>query len=214
MIWSDLWVSGDSREALSRHLVTEIAAAYGDSAPEHTGEIAQAVATYCAQWQEESSLSSEYLAMLVSRALRAAGEEEAARYFSGGRSLSAMEIMFRFQNVSPALWSLFASRLIRPSRWLVDNGRVIWVLDLSRFRFDADLGLELAFHQAIHAILHAIAEIWDQTAGVGILGLRSVRSCGHSLHEVQSLCSDLLERIKIQRGWVSMPQVLNLDVVG
>ena len=215
MIWSEQVHTGDSREALWRHLVSEIAAAYGHSAPEHTGEIAQAVAAYCAQWQDEFMLSSEYMAMLVSRALRAVGEETAAQYFGDGRSSLVMESMSRFRNVPPALWSVFASRLIRPSRWLVSHGRVIWTLDLSRFRLDADLDLELAFHQAIRAILYAVAEIWDESAGAGILGLSGIRrptSKNKSAIDVKTLCRDLLERIKAERGWTVLPQVLSLDV--
>ena len=215
MIWSERVDAGDSREALWRHLVSEIAAAYGDSAPEHTGEIAQAVAAYCARWQDESMLSSEYIAMLISRALRAAGEEKAAQYFGDGRSSPVTESMSQFRDVPPALWSVFASRLIRPSRWLVSQGRVIWTLDLSRFRLDADLNLELAFHQAIRAILYAVAEIWDESAGAGILGLSGIKrqtSKNTSAIDVKTLCRDLLERIKTERGWIALPQVLSLDV--
>jgi hypothetical protein len=215
MIWFEPDDYGGSREALCRHLAAEIAAAYGDFSPEHTGEIAQAVAAYCVQWQDESTLSSDYIAMLVSRALRAAGEEKAARHFSDGRNLSETKSVFHFRDVPPALWSVFASRLIRPSRWLVDHGRVIWTLDLSRFRLDADLGLELAFHQAIRAILYAVAEIWDESSGAGILGLSGIArrtSKKKSAIDVQILCRDLLERIKTERGWTFMPRVLNLDI--
>ena len=213
MIWSEQ--IGDSREALGRHLVSEIATAYGDAAPEHTDEIAQAVAAYCAQWQDKSILPSEYIAMLVSRALRAAGEDKAAQYFGDGRSSPVTESLSQFRDVQPTLWSVFASRLIRPSCWLVSHGRVIWTLDLSRFRLDADLDLELAFHQAIRAILYAVAEIWDKSAGAGILGLSGIRrqpSKNKSAIDVKTLCRDLLERIKTERGWIALPQVLSLDV--
>lgn len=212
MIWSEQGVSGDSREALSRHLASEIAAAYGDSAPGHAGEVAQAVAAYCIQHQDSFSVSSEYVAFLVSRALRAVGEDHAAQACSGDRQSPALETAAQFREVPPALWGVFASRLVRPSRWLVDDGKVIWILDLSRFRFDTDLCLELAFHQAIRSILYAVAEIWDRTAGSGILGLRGVAKCDRSVADVQTLCRDLLERISSERGWVLEPQVLNLDV--
>ena len=212
MIWSEQESSGDSREALCRHLVSEIAAAYGDSAPEHVAEVAQAVAAYCTQHQDVFSASSEYVAFLVSRALRAVGEDHAALAFSSDRQSPAVETAAQFRDVPPALWSVFASRLVRPSRWLVDEGKVIWVFDLSRFRFDADLSLELAFHQAIRSILYAVAEIWDQAAGSGILGLRGVAKCGRSVADVQTLCRDLLERIGEERKWQSAPRVVSLDV--
>lgn len=212
MIWSEQVLAADSREALCRHLVSEIAAAYGDSAPEHVAEVAQAVAAYCTRRQDAFSASSEYVAFLVSRALKAVGEDHAAQAFSSDRQSSAVETATQFRDVPPALWSVFASRLVRPSRWLVDDGKVIWVLDLSRFRFDSDLSLELAFHQAMRSILYAVAEIWDQTAGAGILGLRGVAKCGRSVEQVQTLCRDLLERMGAERGWVFEPQVLNLDI--
>lgn len=212
MIWSEQVIADDSREALCRHLVSEIAVAYGDSVPEHVAEVAQAVAAYCTQHRGEFAVSSEYIAFLVSRALRAVGHEPAVDPFDGGRATPALATAAQFRDVPPALWSVFASRLVRPSRWLVDKGRVIWVLDLSRFRSDADLCLELAFHQAIRSILTAVAEIWDQTVGSGILGLRGVSACGRPVAEVQALCRDLLERIGAERGWVFGPQVLNLDV--
>jgi hypothetical protein len=214
MIWSDPDSARDSREVLCRHLVTEIVAAYGDFTPEHAREVAEAVAAYCAERKGDLSLSSEYIMFLISRALRVVGEEQSAPAFSAGRNSPAVEAAAQFRNVPPALWSAFSARLIRPSRWLVDNDREIWVLDLSRFRFDADLCLELAFHQAIYAILRAVAEIWDDSSGAGILGLRHVRSCGRSLREVRSLCLDVFEKIRTRRGWVSVPRVLSLDVAG
>jgi hypothetical protein len=212
MIWSEQGVSGNTREALSLHLASEIAAAYDDAVPEHAAEIAHAVAAYCIQHKDSFSVSSEYMAFLISRALRAVGEHHAAKALCGGRPSHAVETAAQFREVPPALWNVFASKLVRPSRWLVDDGKVIWVLDLSRFRFDADLGLELAFHPAIRSILYAVAEIWDQTAGAGILGLRGVAKCGRPLSDVQTLCRDLLERIKAERAWVSAPRILSLDV--
>ena len=209
MIWSEQPVSEDSREALCRHLVLEIAAAYGDAAPDHLEEVAQAVAAYATERQKEFAVSSEYMTFLVSRALRAIGEGRDVGSFRGS---PAVEVAAQFRDVPPALWSAFSSRLVRPSRWLVDDGKVIWVLDLSRLRLDAELGLELAFHQAIRSILYAVAEIWDQTAGTGVLGLRGVVQSGHSVSDVQTLCRDLLQRIGSERGWVFEPQVLNLDV--
>jgi hypothetical protein len=212
MIWSEQAAIGDSREALCRHLATEIAAACGDFVPEHVHEVAQAVAAYCAQQNNEFILSSEYVTMLVSRALRAVGEEQAGRTFVGDWHFPALETTIQFQDVPPALWSVFASRLIHPSRWLVNNGKVIWVFDLSRFRFDTDLCLDLAFHHAVRAILYAVAEIWDGTSGDGILGVHGTAKCGRSASDVQTLCRDLLERISANRGWASVPRVLNLDV--
>jgi len=208
MIWSDPVAPGDSREALCRHLVTEMAGAYGDSAPEHAHEIAEAVATYCTEHHGEFTASSEYISFLVFRALRA----QAAQTFTRDRPSSVLETAIQFSDVPPVLWSAFSARLIRPSRWLVGNGRVIWVLDLSRFRFDAELFLELAFHQAIRAILVAVAEIWDGTAGNGILGLRGTVKFSHSTMEVQNLCCDILEKIKAERSWILAPRVLDLDV--
>jgi len=212
MIWSEKATDADSREAFCRHLVSEIAAAYGDAAPAHIDEVAKAVAAYCARHRGEFSASSEYVAFLVSRALSAVGEHHAARAFSGERPSPAVETAARFRDVPPALWNVFASRLIRPSRWLVDGGKVIWVLDLSRFRVDADFGLELAFHQAIRSILQAVSEIWDQTSGSGILGLRGTVKCGRSPAEVQTLCRELLKRIGEERKWQSAPRVVSLDV--
>ena len=212
MIWSEKMTVEDSREAFCRHLVSEIAAAYGDAVPAHIDEVAKAVAAYCARHQEDFSTSSEYVAFLVSRALRAVGEHGAAEAFGSDRPSHAVQTAAQFREVPPTLWNVFASRLVRPTRWLVDGEQVIWVLDLSRFRTDADFGLDLAFHQAIRSILEAVAEIWDQTAGSGILGLRGIAKSGRAAAEVQTLCRDLLDRIASERRWQISPRVVSLDV--
>ncbi len=212
MIWSEQVLADDSREALCRHLVTQISSACGDAVPEHVEDVAAAVAAYATKHQDQFSVSSEYITFLVSRALHALGELSAAESIGFQRTSHAVEAAAQFRDVPPALWSVFASRLVRPTRWLMDGGKVIWVLDLSRFRSDADLCLELAFHQAIRSILRAVAEIWDHTGGRGILGLRGVSKCGRSVSDVQTLCGDLLRKIGSERGWVASPQVLSLDV--
>jgi hypothetical protein len=223
MIWNPPQDPHAAVETLSRHLQSEILSACGDTVitPERAAEIARGVAAYCAEIGG-AALPSDYLAALVSRALAGAGEESAARHFAetslpGGRNEELLGTMRKLRGLPPAVWQVFTSGLIRPSRWLA-NGGVTWVLDLSRLRAGAEDRMELSFLQGLRALLHAVAPIWDEDGGEGVLGLRAVprlRRAGRRRRQaspdVQGFCQDVMRRLRSRRGWTAIPRVVNLD---
>lgn len=215
MIWKTPDGPAEVSEALVRHLAFDIAAALGDleTSPANALDIARGVAAYCADLALDSVLPTGYLALLASRALWGVGEKEAARRFADGGVSSGVrpevfESAMRFSHLPPAVWKVFASGLVRPSRWLADRDGVVWVLDLSRVKASAEDGMELALLQGLRALLGTVAPIWDEARGRGSLGLRG------SSEQVRSFCRDLLKRLARQREWASVPAVLDLDVRG
>ena len=225
MIWNPPPTTCPTHEALSSHLESEILSACGEAAitPERAAEVARGIEAYCAEVAEDATLPSDYLAALVSRALVGAGEEIAARPFarnrlSGPQRGELLDVVMRLRSLPPAVWHIFTSGLIRPSRWLANGDGVTWVLDLSRLRQGENENLELPFLQGVRALLHAVAPIWDADGGGGALGLRSLprvrRSCRRRRDEsvdIRGFCQAVMRRLKCRRGWAAIPQVITLD---
>jgi hypothetical protein len=231
MIWKPPPAVHPARSILSTYLQSEIVSVCGDEAVpyERAAEIAGGVAAYCVELaQEDAALPSDYLAALVARALSGAGEENAARQFaarrlSGDPDQDVLDGVRRLRGLSPVLWNVFRSGLIRPSRWLVGGGGVTWVLDLSRLRPAESDSLDLAFSQGVRALLHAVAPIWDEEGGEGVLGLRwwpnprprarqhAVRSRREATLDLRRFCQDVLQRLKSRRGWAAVPRVIGVD---
>lgn len=225
MIWTALEKVSGPDHPLCRHVASEIASASGGSSihPEHVSEVAQSVTAYWSEVSGDTSVPSEYLALLVSRALHGVGEGQAARrivadHFRDTASADVAERALGLRTLPPSLWNVFASRLLRPSRWAMDEG-LVWVLDLSRLNLAAGDCMELSFLQALRALLQHAAGIWDSSGGEGVLGLRglaeAVRRAGlhaHSLAEVEGFCRRVLRRLGEARGWWDVPRVLSLDV--
>lgn len=228
MIWTASDTVSGQGHALCRHLESEIASAYRDAhpVPEHTGDVARGVAAYWSGLAEADALPSQYVALLVSRALHGVGEKHAARrvvehHFPDHQGGDVVENAMRLKSLPPAVWNVFASRLLRPSRWAVGQGGVTWVLDLSRLELDAGGCLELSFLQALRALLHSVADIWNASGGEGILGLRGLsqaaglvrsRRANALAGEAEDYCRSVLERLRASRGWRTAPHVVSLDI--
>lgn len=210
MIWKTPEDPGVGSEALARHLAPEIASALGDAGAVSSSalDIAHGVAAYCTDLPFDSVLPSGYLALLASRALWGMGEKDAARQLAAEVPDDVFEGMMSLRSLAPAVWKAFATRLVRPSRWLAGPGGVVWVLDLGRVRPGVEDGLDLALLQALRSLLGTVAPVWDATGGKGALGLRG------SAEPARAFCGEVLRRMARERGWVSVPAVLDLDARG
>lgn len=165
-------------------------------------ELAKAVDAYLREKGENYCVDSQYVLMLASRALDSIGEGEAAK-----RLL------------------LFGSGLVKPSEWDVSGGETVWVVDLRQLTLREDAPIELVFFASLSMILDCIAEVWDESSGKGILGLRHICSAVCDLvgdsnvkrrkklaAEIKDVCGRRLEQMKCERKWTSVPEVIDLDV--
>jgi hypothetical protein len=116
--------------------------------------------------------------------------------------------------------------MVRPSEWEVSGQEAVWLLDLKQMTVRADEALELLFFHGLSAVIEVMADVWDETDGEGILGLRHVfdsavallgaparKAAVHSLAgEIKSVCAARLDQIGSRRGWQYRPEVMNLDI--
>lgn len=187
------------------HIVAEIADVYaegGGDEPFDAAELAIAVDLFLREEGDVSCVSSDALVMLASKALRSLGEIIAAR-----RLL------------------LFATGMVRPSEWLVSGTRNIWVLDLKGMMLRDDSSLELVFFECLKVVINSLADVWDDSMGEGVLGLKHICGVASNLlggeddgrkvallaNEIKGQCSTLLEQIGTARGWVNHPVVMDMD---
>jgi hypothetical protein len=191
--------------ALGEQLAAQIAEVYGNAAPVSNfslQELAQAIEFYVGNDIGSPCIDSLRVTMLASQALSSMGEDETAR-----RLL------------------VFGSGLIRPSEWAVVRGKDMWVLDLKQMMVREDAWLEMVFFESLSVILESMADVWDRSAGRGVLGLRHVCAvaadilghCGKKkaaglAGEIMGSCTEHLTRIGAARGWKEIPDLLNLDL--
>jgi len=234
MIWHLQHASKTQRETLVDHIASEV------SDVVETGmslarcdleEMARAVAFYLDNHHPSAHVRSDYLLLLVSRALIALGEESAAEQLveGGGRELdlpAGTRALLARGAVRPGTWRLFAHRLARPSRWAAESEKTVWVLDMDRLELRADDCLELALSQGVRSIIEQLAAVWDASRGAGVLGLRNVKGALASLlgapvgkgrlaalaEEVKAWCEQQLDAVRLVRHWRERPLVCSLDV--
>jgi len=165
-------------------------------------EMARAIEQFLEFRDAGPVVDSKYVLMLASQALSSIGHDHAAR-----RLL------------------LFGTGLMRPSEWEVTGERAVWALDLREITVRDDAPLELLFFGSLSIILESIADVWDETGGRGVLGLRHVCMAASALlgkkgtrrelsqlsEEIKETCRGKLSQIQQQRAWEMTPEVLNLD---
>lgn len=204
MIWDPHRQEPDGQSAMVSHITAEIEAAGGVDImadPSHMDQLAHAVETFLKD-NNASAVESRYLVFLASRALASLGEERAAR-----RVL------------------LFGSGLVRPAEWEISTGQEMLVLDLRQVTLRGDACVELVFFNALSVVLESIADLWDPTAGGGVLGLKNVCRVAADLlghdgkKQVEAVATDIrihagrkLEQVGTQRNWTDVPRVINLDI--
>jgi len=165
-------------------------------------EVARAVEFFLKQQGAHEIVDTRSVNLLASQALHSLGEGGAARSLV-----------------------LFGTGMLRPASWEISGDRDMWVLDLREMTVRSDAVLELIIFNGLSIVLDSIADIWDATEGIGILGLRHVWSTAHGLlgpadaaaareleSEIVSLCTRKLQKQRSDRGWKSCPEVVNLDI--
>lgn len=194
-----------TQSAIVAHLTGELESVCGEELTidaDNVQELARAVECFVEEEVGGDAVDSKYLVLLASRALTSLGEGTAAQ-----RML------------------LFGTGLLKPAEWEVSGSAAMWVLDLRQMTVRDDAGLELVFFGSVNMILEAMAYLWDASEGSGVLGLRHVCLTAASIlgdgardvdvfalaQELRSMCSAKLEQIGQERGWSSLPHVLNLD---
>jgi len=165
-------------------------------------EVARAVEFFLHQQGAGQIIDSRSLNLLASQALHSVGEGRAARSLV-----------------------LFGTGMVRPASWEISGSRDMWVLDLREMTVRSDALLELIVFNGLSIVLDSIADIWDESDGGGVLGLRHVFSTARGLlgpadaaaardleSEIIRLCAERLQKQGVERGWTSCPEVVNLDL--
>jgi hypothetical protein len=166
-------------------------------------EVAKAVECFVEQAGESVANDKEYLIMLTSKALSSVGKPVAAKRLF-----------------------LLGTGLVTMSEWEVSGDQTTWTLDLKQVLVKDEPQLELVFFRALRTILEAMADVWDEPSGNGVLGLRHVcsvaggvlgspakkRSVERLAAEIKASCEDTLESIREKRGWRYVPSVMNVDL--
>lgn len=166
-------------------------------------DVARAIEFFLKEEGDEEFVDSNMLALLAARALSSIGDHVAARRMV-----------------------VFGTGMVRPSEWVVTGERTIWVLDLKEMTVRDDASLELVFFKSIQVVMDSIADVWDESRGEGTLGLRHICSVASMLLggatrttavkslglEIVDVCISKLNRIRVERGWEFVPEVMNVDV--
>jgi len=207
MIWDPSSEKEAQASPILSHIRAQINEVFGREfglGPQTVEELAKAVECFLDTEEKNAAVESRYLVMLASRALSSIGEGEAAR-----RLL------------------LVGSGLVRAAAWEITGGKTMWVLDLKQMSIRVDAALELVFFACLRIVLESIADVWDDSRGCGILGLRHVssaaehllsgndprgRRCRRLSREIMDACRQNLDRVREERGWTDTPEILDLDL--
>lgn len=121
---------------------------------------------------------------------------------------------------------LFGTGIIKRLEYLSVGGKAVWILDLKRM-LSADYPVtELSLYSALNIVLDSVAVVWHEKSGDGFLGLRQLYSVAleitggdRKLHhvyklveEIKTICKLKLLKIKSQRDWASVPQIIDMDI--
>jgi len=165
--------------------------------------VAEAVEQFLVQAVDDDAVDSRTIDFLAAQALESLGDAASAR-----RLL------------------LYGTGMVRPSEWVVTGDQAIWVLDLKQMTLYGHAPLELLFFRSMLLILDAVADIWDECSGDGVLGLRHVCTAAAGLlgvseradavsdlaAEIVDACTSKLDQLREARGWLTSPSVMNLDL--
>jgi hypothetical protein len=171
--------------------------------PGNIDEIARAVEMFVSDELDCMCVNSDELIMLASKAMASVGDKHAARRFL-----------------------LFGSGMMRPSEWEVTTEDSMWILDLKQITLGDNTALELTFFNALSLLLDAIADVWDETDGEGVLALRHVCSSASALmgnssrtkerafliNEIMAVCELKMGQLAVKREWSYAPRIMNLDL--
>lgn len=197
---NELFPARDAPEALAAELFQ------GLERPESGRAIAEAILRYCEPFELERGLPSGFLSAVAARALRGAGEHRAAQRLEAETGLAISSRAFDDRALTPALWRVLTSRLVRWYESAAVGGPVC-VIHLSSLRHEAGVILELAACQALRGLLEIVAPMWDASDGRGGLQLDGWSAVAASLDGAPWVRS-VLARLQSQRGWSESPRLL------
>lgn len=211
----------DRRRALQQHLAAELEAVETGVPldPVWRQSLADSVAAFCAEEEAAEYWTEDYLHCLIGRAMAGVGMTPPeglipAPPFAAGPAWDS-EAARSFQDIplTPLLWRSFASRLIRPARWLSFLSGPVWLLDLGRLH-TAEKAMELQALPTLRFLLENMANLWQPSRGHGSLGITGLDRLAEKIPERQELmdyCRRVLESIQQRHGWPESPQIINLD---
>ena len=219
MIWVEETVSVREGAAMQVYLRKELeSAADYVMHRELLDEVARGLA---AAWINEfrgMPLPSATLSLLASRILWRIGEEDAAQTMlfkvaeEEGVAQSLLEVVKSGGPSISACFSLGAG-IVQPSATALDRLRPIWVLNLARLIAAAGPLVEFGLLKRIRVVLKQVAGVWDDSLGCGALGIPQIpgETLSHSVRvvreEVPGWCRAILDRIQVERGWKTRPEV-------
>jgi hypothetical protein len=206
MIWrAD---SDESRyERAVRHVEHELVRTCGERLnldPAALRELASSVVSVVGSDGASLSADSGALVVLASKALHSIGERDAARRLV-----------------------VLGGGLVSPSVWEVTGQDTVWVLDLEKMSLQEGASLELVLFGILQAVIQAVADVWDESGGEGTLGLRNVNGTARVIlgrrrgnkqalrrmaEEISGWCEARLERVAHDRGWQTVPRVMDMDL--
>jgi len=225
MIWRNS-NPGIETEAASveQYISSELCKRCGEQlSPTEVSEVASAFAAYWRGELEGRPLTNDRLGLLLARALRGAGADQAA-----ARVLACDELLIEHgddlsrlgaDSVGGASWKLFSSGLVRPARWACRGEETVWVLDLGKLQLGGDHCYELSFAQGLRSVLERLAPVWDGSEGQGTLWLRGARDTARMLwgrsagpERIVEWCIEGLSRLGSARGWRRTPKTAVVDL--
>lgn len=230
MIWNDHGHQ-ESKKTLAEYISAEIGSLRSESAG-YSLELARAITNFIGKDHDLSCLSSAYLSLLISRSLWAVGDADGACRFISRKGneygfSKAYEEIAVAHDVSLPVWKHFlVSRAVRPTNSVCRPRNPLWILDLRRCVDDAHSCLELSMQRIINSLLDKIACVFDRSKGQGALGLLylditlcamlggSRKSARHLKlrAEIHDRCLAKLRRLRLERKWVYLPDLLDLDL--
>jgi hypothetical protein len=203
MIWQDESLDATAQARLAERLLEDVPSLCGNPALAAHGPLTEAVAGV-ALYLDRIEIIPEDMDPRLSRdllaqALDAAGEPGLARRIR-----------------------LFGNRVIYPARWTACGDRTVWILDVSQLLTPADGLLEMMLFDRVRTVLSTFADVWDATAGEGILALKGSPKAAAALlgpdakpgraaalaRELGARSRAALEALGPYRNWNTSPDVM------
>ncbi|MDD5677694.1 MAG: hypothetical protein PHW60_06830 [Kiritimatiellae bacterium] len=248
MIWNPPAADKHTEQALAAYIADEIGPAEDDDRTTSTAyrrELAEAITAFIRRQHpafaasspggainRDAGLPTEYLLLLIGRALWSVGEDQAARRLLEIHA-PALNLPATFveavwaKDVSMLHWHiLLSTRAVRISPLTGALSGTLWVLDLERMVLPAPTSLELLALNVVRTVIDRVASLWDHCQGRGLLGLRHANTlaagmlgCPRHGAKSRALAADIREQVrqrlltlKTARGWNDTPQVIMLDL--
>jgi len=185
------------------------------------------VALYCQEFHPHG-LQRADLVLLVSRAFCAIHERDtAARVLRSMKPHARhvdrwLEILSELHHF-PALLPYFSLGIIRPADWAGARMDRMWILDLGRLAMSDAERHEMLLYRSLRSLIESMMVFWDGPGGEGVLGIKGLeafnlepgpvrRQTFTQPEDLLSYIAKLFEVQRDERGWQTVPAVMNLDL--